>query len=336
MRIRLLLTFAVLCTAFNNIYAQELEGNLNFHGFADNREYARSKRFSETIFGLRVTPSVGLLIDSAHRIRLGVNVMHEFGSPKFSNKADIVAYYQYLKKNWNFYMGAFPREGLISDFPRAIMNDTLNYYRPNVEGMLVKYENENWKQVIFIDWTSRQTATARENFIFGFSGRYKKDAFFVSHYAMMLHNAGPGIPIPDDHIQDNGAAMVKAGVDLSHKTFLDSLTISAGGMMSFERTRTQGGWQTPKGLVVDLSMEYHRFGITNFFYKGEGHHLIMGDKFYTSKTYNRTDLTWRPIIYKNLEGKLALSFHFVDGVIDSQQAFGLRYNLFGSRSLKRK
>lgn len=151
MRIRLLFTFAVLCTAFNNIYAQELEGNLNFHGFADNREYARSKRFSETIFGLRVTPSVGLLIDSAHRIRLGVNVMHEFGSPKFSNKADIVAYYQYLKKDWNFYMGAFPREGLISDFPRAILNDTLNYYRPNVEGMLVKYENENWKQVIFID-----------------------------------------------------------------------------------------------------------------------------------------------------------------------------------------
>lgn len=336
MRIKLLLTVVILCATINTIYAQNLEGNLNFHGFADNREYARSNRFSETIFGMRVSPEVGLLVDSTHRVRIGFNAMHEFGSPKFTNQIDVVAYYQYMKQNWNFYLGAFPRQGLISDFPRAILNDTLNYYRPNVEGMLVKYENANWKEVIFIDWTSRQTATARENFIFGFSGTYKKDVFFVSHYAMMLHNAGPGVPILDDHIQDNGAATVKVGLDLSRRTFLDSLTLNVGGMMSFERTRTVGGWQTPKGLLLEMSMEYHKFGITNSFYKGEGHHLIMGDKFYTSKTYNRTDLTWRPIIYKNLEAKLALSFHFVDGVVDSQQAFGLRYNLFASRSLKRK
>lgn len=336
MRIRLLLIFAVLFTAITDTYAQELEGNLNFHGFADNREYSRSNRFSETIFGMRVSPEVGLLVDSTHRIRIGFNAFHEFGSPKFTTSIAPVAYYQYIKKDWNFYLGAFPRQGLISDFPRAILNDTLSYYRPNIEGMLVKYENENWKQIIFIDWTSRQTATARENFIFGFSGTYKKDLFFVSHHAMMLHNAGPGIPIPNDHVEDNGAASVKVGLDLSKKTFLDSLTLSAGGLISFERVRTVGGWKTPKGMLLELNMEYHKFGIVNSFYKGEGHHLIMGDKFYTAKTYNRTDLTWRPIVYKNLEAKLALSFHFVDGVVDSQQAFGLRYNLFGSKSLKRK
>ncbi|MBC8985563.1 hypothetical protein H9X96_07220 [Pedobacter sp. N36a] len=336
MRIRLLLIFAVLFTAITNTYAQELEGNLNFHGFADNREYSRSNRFSETIFGMRVSPEVGLLVDSTHRVRIGFNAFHEFGSPKFTTSIAPVAYYQYMKKDWNFYLGAFPRQGLISDFPRAILNDTLSYYRPNIEGMLVKYENENWKQIIFIDWTSRQTATARENFIFGFSGTYKKDLFFVSHHAMMLHNAGPGIAIPNDHVEDNGAASVKVGLDLSKKTFLDSLTLSAGGLISFERVRTVGGWKTPKGMLLELNMEYHKFGIVNSFYKGEGHHLIMGDKFYTAKTYNRTDLTWRPIVYKNLEAKLVLSFHFVDGVVDSQQAFGLRYNLFGSKSLKRK
>lgn len=336
MRIRLLLTIAVLFTAITNVYAQELEGNLNFHGFADNREYARSKRFSETIFGMRISPELGLLVDSTHRIRIGFNALHEFGSPKFTNNIAPVAYYQYMKKGWDFYLGAFPRQGLISDFPRAILNDTLNYYRPNVEGMLVKYENENWREVIFIDWTSRQTGTARENFIFGFSGTYKKDLFFVSHYAMMLHNAGPAIPIPDDHVEDNGAANVKVGLDLSKKTFLDSLTVSAGGLVSFERVRSVGGWKTPVGMLLELNMEYHKFGIVNSFYKGQGHHLIMGDKFYTAKTYNRTDLTWRPIVYKNLEAKLALSFHFVDGVVDSQQAFGLRYNISGSRSLRKR
>ncbi|TDQ06347.1 hypothetical protein [Pedobacter metabolipauper] len=335
MRIKILFIILLSITV-NKIYAQEVEGNINIHTFADNREYGKSGRYPQTIFGLRFSPEIGLLLDSTHRIRVGFNALHEFGSPKFTNKIDPVVYYEFLKQNWNFYMGVFPRHNLLSDYPRAVLTDTLNYYRPNVEGMLVKYENENWRQTIFIDWTSRQTATDRENFIFGFSGRYKKGIFFVSHYAMMLHNAGPAIEIPGDHIEDNGAIAVKIGLDLSDKTFLDSLTLNTGGLMSFERTRSVGDWQTPKGVLLEMHAEYHRFGIINSFYSGEGHNLNFGDQFYTAKKYNRTDLIWRPIIYKNIEGKLALSFHFVDGVVDSQQAFGLRYNIGGSKSLRKK
>lgn len=318
-----------------SLQAQELEGNLNLHTFADNREYNKSERFSQTIFGVRFSPEVGLLLDSVHRIRFGFNALHEFGSPKFANKVAPVVYYEYQKQDWNFYMGVFPRHKLLSDFPRAVLTDTLSYYRPNVEGMLLKFENQNWRQLLFIDWTSRQTATDRENFIFGLSGRFKKGIFFASHYAMMLHNAGPAIDIPGDHIQDNGALAVKAGLDLSKRTFLDSLTLNVGGLMSFERTRTIGGWQTPKGLLLEMQMEYKRFGITNSFYTGEGHHINFGDQFYTAKQYNRTDLSWRPKIYKNIEGQFTLSFHFLEGVVDSQQAFGIRYNIMGSKSLKK-
>jgi hypothetical protein len=325
MRIKTLLTVLLLSFVMNKTNAQELEGSLNLHTFADNREYARSSRFSQTIFGIRFSPEIGLLLDSAHRIRIGFNALHEFGSSKFTNKIDPVVYYEFLKQDWNFYMGVFPRQNLLSDYPRAVLTDTLSYYRPNVEGMLLKYENEHWKQLFFIDWTSRQTAMDRENFVFGLSGRFKKDLFFISHYAMMLHNAGPAVPIPDDHVEDNGALAVKAGLDLSGKTFLDSLTFNAGGLMSFERVRTVGGWNTPKGLLLELQMEYHRFGITNSFYKGERHNIKYGDQFYSAKTYNRTDLTWRPKIYKGIEGQFTLSFHFLEGVIDSQQAFGIRY-----------
>ncbi|MEJ2901205.1 hypothetical protein WAE58_02140 [Pedobacter panaciterrae] len=335
MRIKILLTIILLSSAVTKIYSQEIEGNLNIHTFADNREYARSNRFSQTIFGLRFSPELGLLLDSTHRIRVGFNALHEFGSPKFTNKIDPVVYYQFTQQNWNFYMGMFPRRDLLSDFPRAVLNDTLGYYRPNVEGMLLKYENENWKQLLFIDWTSRQTATDRENFIFGLSGRYKKDMFFVSHYAMMLHNAGPAIDIPGDHIEDNGALAVKVGLDFSGRTFLDSLTFNTGGLMSFERERSVGGWKTPKGLLLEMAAEYHRFGVTNSFYKGDGHHIMDGDQFYTAKTYNRLDLSWRPKIYKGIEGKFTLSFHFLDGVIDSQQAFAIRYNIFGSKALRK-
>jgi hypothetical protein len=313
--------------------AQQLEGNLNLHSFMDNREYAHSNRFSQTIFGTRFSPEVGLLIDSVHRIRIGLNALHEFGSSKFTTKVDPVIYYQYEKKNWDFLIGAFPRHNLLDDYPRAIFKDTLAYFRPNVEGMLVKLNTGKGHQTIWIDWTSRQTDIDRETFLFGLSGIYKPGIFFLSHYAMMFHNAGPGIDIPGDHIQDNGAAAIKLGVDLSHRTLLDSLTFNTGALMSFERTRSIGGWETPVGLLFEMHAGYKQFGLTNSFYTGEGHHLIYGDGFYTAKQYNRADFIYTPIRYKNIEGQFVFSFHFLEGVIDNQQAFSLRYNLSGKKSL---
>ena len=314
--------------------AQTIEGNINLHSFADNREYANSNRFSQTIFGARFSPEIGLLIDSAHRIRVGFNAIHEFGSPKFTNEIDPVIYYQYQKKRWDFYIGSFPRHNLLDDYPRAIFKDTLAYYRPNVEGMLVKLNTGKGHQTVWIDWTSRQTDLDRETFLFGLSGIYKPGRFFISHHAMMFHNAGPGISIPGDHIQDNGAAALKFGLDLSDRTALDSLTINAGPVISFERTRSIGDWETPAGFMLEMHAGYKRFGITNSFYSGKGHNLIYGDQFYTAKQYNRTDLTFTPIRHKNIEGKFIFSFHFLEGDIDNQQAFSLRYNLSGSKTVK--
>jgi hypothetical protein len=323
----------ILCLSTFSVKAQNLEWDLNFHTFADNREYGKSERYSQTIFGARFAPEIGIQLDTMHRFRAGFNVLHEFGSSKFIGQSTPVLYYQFAIKNIDFYMGLFPRHNLLSDFPRGLLNDTLNYYRPNVEGMLFKYQNEKVRQTVWIDWTSRQTATDRETFLFGISGTYKPSAFFISHYAYMFHNAGPAIEIPGDHLQDNGAAVVQLGLDLSRRTALDSLTIAAGGMMSFERTRHVTGWETPKGALITIHAGHKRFGITNTFYSGEGHNLIYGDKFYTAKTYNRSDLSWTPILYKNIEGKFTLSFHFLEGVIDNQQAFGLRYKFGGKKDL---
>ena len=328
------LSVLVILASFSAI-SQQLEGNINFHTFADNREYAKSDRFSQTIFGARLSPEIGVLIDSTHRIRIGLNAFHEFGSPRFATKVDPVIYYQYQKQSWNFYMGVFPRVNLLDDYPRVVFNDTLTYYRPNVEGMMVKLNTGKGYQTVWIDWTSRQTDLARETFLFGLSGYFKSGIFFASHYAMMFHNAGPGINIPGDHIQDNGAAAIKLGVDLSDLTALDSLTFNTGGIMSFERTRSISDWKTPAGILLEMHAGYRKFGITNSLYLGEGHNLVYGDQFYTAKKYNRTDLSYTPIRYKNIEGKFTFSLHFLEGVIDNQQAFSLRYNIGGKKSVNR-
>ena len=99
----------------------------------DNREYKDYVSRSNTYSGTRLALDLGLNLDSNNHFIVGVNALHEFGSRRFM-KVDPVAYYNYTNKNWNFNLGAFSREGLISDYPRALLNDTLRYYRPNVQG----------------------------------------------------------------------------------------------------------------------------------------------------------------------------------------------------------
>ncbi len=331
-----ILTFLTLLNT--TLKAQVLEGNLNMFGFLDNREYARSHRKSQTIFGNRISPELGLKLDSFNRIRFGFNALYEFGSQKhtFFDSVDPVIYYEFQKQKWNFFIGSFPRLNLLTDYPRGLLKDTLNYYRPNVEGMLAKYETPDFRETVWLDWTSRQTNLDKETFLFGLSGRYQPGIFFLSHYAYMFHNAGAAIPIPGDFLQDNGGAQVEVGLDLSHHTLLDSLTVSGGIMVSFERTRAlSSSFDIPKGFVSDIYAGYKRFSVQNTFYSGEGHHLIYGDPFYTAKTYDRIDLGWAPIKSRNLEGRFVFSYHFLEGVSDNQQAFFLRYNISGSKSLKR-
>src|SRR5690606_24248676 len=96
-----------------------LEWDFGFFGFADNHEYSASDRDSPTLIGLQFSPEVGLLVDSTHRVRFGANILHEFGSSKISSKINPTIYYNYTKKSINFYMGVFPRVGLVDGFSRA-------------------------------------------------------------------------------------------------------------------------------------------------------------------------------------------------------------------------
>src|SRR5690606_16035598 len=112
-------------------------------------------------------------IDSTHRIVAGANFLQEFGDQKFLKDLSPILYYQYVNSKWNFYVGSFPRQNLLDDYPRALLNDTLNYFRPTVEGILAKYEYKGLRQTLWIDWTGKQTKVDREKFLFGISGKYQ-------------------------------------------------------------------------------------------------------------------------------------------------------------------
>lgn len=309
-----------------------LDVNVNGLGFMDNREYSAFVERSRTYFGARIALDFGInLADSTHHFRFGANGIHEFGEKPYMSRINPIVYYQYTKKGWQFDIGAFPRQGLIDDYPRALLNDTLRYFRPNIEGMLARYETEFGFENIWIDWVSRQTATDREQFIFGLSGRYIPTpgrAFYVSHYFQLLHDAGPAVSIPNDRIRDNGAGQLRLGFDFSHRTFLDSLTLEAGGMISLERTRAEGGFKIPKGALASVYLGWKRFALRDELYVGQGHTVSYGDSFFERKRYNRLDLSWAPFVAGGVQGKFVFSFHQSPGhLADSQQAFFLTFDL---------
>ncbi|SEL06335.1 hypothetical protein [Parapedobacter koreensis] len=327
---RPLFLFFFLLAVTGKSHAQDIGWNVHFHGFADNREYAKSNRYSQSILGVRIAPEINLSMDSIHFLHGGVNFLHEFGSAETTAK-DIIPtiYYNYKQKGHDFYIGMFPRKDLLNGYHRALLNDTLNYYRPNIEGMLWRYQNSAFHQQLWIDWTSRQTETAREQFMVGLSGRVDMNFLYLSHNVTLWHDAGRKNNTDENErpVRDNGAAMAKLGTDLSGLSFLDSLDISAGGIIAYDRLRGIYGWRTPKGFIADVYAEYRKIFIANTFYKGEKLDIAYGDRFYTADFYDRLELGWKPLQYKGLEGKFTLSFHFTRGAIDNQQQFSLQYNL---------
>jgi hypothetical protein len=319
----LLLTFAAKAQ-------QSVDVNFNGFSFLDNREYKAFTERSRTYSGTRLALDFGLNLDSLNHFVVGINGIHEWGAQPYFLRVDPVAYYKFESSKWLFNAGMFPRAGLLSDYPRAILNDTLMYYRPNVEGLLTRYQGAHGNITIWLDWVSRQTNTDREQFLFGFSGKYQPSLtgpLYLAHYFFLLHDAGPAIAIPDDHIRDNGAAQVKLGANFSHKTFLDSLSIEAGGMLSLERTRGLDGFQKPTGFVANAYLSYKRFALFDEFYKGDGHHITFGDAYYEKSTYNRLDIIYTPFLYKGLTGQFILSLHNTLGYSSNQQAFRLIYDI---------
>lgn len=339
MKKALYLFILILTIAGRSAFGQDVDIHFNGSIFFDNREYKEFPERSRTYSGTRLALDVGLNLDSANHFVAGINALHEFGGNPFFRRVNPVAYFKHNGKNWLFYGGMFPRENLLTDYPRAMLNDTLRYFRPNVEGLLTRFSSSHVTETVWIDWVSRQTNVDREQFLFGFSGKYKpalKGPLYLAHYFFLLHDAGPAVPIPNDHIADNGAAQVKLGLDLSHKTILDSLSFEAGGMLSLERVRGVDGFQKPAGFVANAYLSYKRFALFDEFYTGDGHNIVFGDSYYQRKTYNRLDIIYTPFLFKGISGQFILSLHNTPGYFSNQEAFRLSYDLGRKRVVKIK
>lgn len=324
-RVIAILTF-FCCSIASISNAQQIGLEVDFFGYADNREYKSVYTEDKTFFGAILSPKLYFALDSNHRIYGGLHYNQDFGMHgENKERVSPIAYYNFKNKNIDFALGLMPRHKRLADVPRMVLADTFMYDRPNMEGMYFAFQNRYIKQAIYIDWLSKQSPQHRERFVVGLSGKYTFGNFYVADDALLYHNALTSNEEIEEHIQDNGVALLRVGADLSRKTFLDSLTIDAGMAIGFDRVRTEYDLRVAKGFISNLHLGYKQFFLSNTLYLGEAQNLPNGDSFYHRDTYNRLDLGWAPFRKGNLEGRFTASFHFAPDQVSNQQAFTLRY-----------
>jgi hypothetical protein len=327
---RRFLSILLIAGAFTSyLHSQKFEWLAGFDGFLDNREYF-TINMPQTIFGSRLRAEIGGSLSGTHRLRAGINYLYEFGSEIDGHKPDLTLYYEYHDHGVRLYAGAFPRRELLR-FPMALLSDTLHYYRPNMEGLYAGYEWDWGRQNVFLDWTSRQTLTRHERFMAGTSGKLYFRDLFLSNYFVMSHFAGTAAYDPDHSLRDNMGYSVDLGVDISGKTFLDSICFRAGILGSLDRTRVHGdGWHTPLGFLGQASMVFKFAGLSAIVYAGEGQVLLYGDPFYRLPGYTRLDLFVLPFRSGPVHLKIDIGLHFAEGQVDYSQQFCLTFDLGGT------
>jgi hypothetical protein len=310
-----------------SLKAQNFIWKIGYFGFMDNREYYNKYVNDQTIFGSRISGALGFSINDNNMIMAGIDFLYEFGSKGNLQVPDMILYYNGRRKNLDFYLGAFPRNHNLN-MPMALMIDTFQYFRPNVEGSLLSFKSSSFSHNIWIDWTGRQSYNRREAFLVGFSGYYKKKMFLYCHHFIMSHLAHSMQNIPEEHIRDNGAYSVMLGLDFKSLIHIDSLSLYAGFLGSYDRIRGIYDFRLPFGWISELDAEYKGFGLHATLYSGESQSIISGDGFYKSTFYTRTDAFYM-LTSSNIQGKLQFSFHFLPDVVDLSMSLVIHAQLDG-------
>ncbi|MCP9610767.1 hypothetical protein [Coprobacter tertius] len=337
MRRYIYITVFLLTLPFGKIGAQDLLWNVDFTGFFDNREYKFSKQLSQTFFGTRLSPEIGIgVLNNKHRIMAGASWIQPFGANKRESSVDFTAYYRYQQPDFCMSFGAFPRTQLIESLPEVLQYDSLTYFRPNIMGALFQYIGKKGFAELYIDWRQMQTENRREAFIIVGSGRWQPGLFFLGGHAVMNHLARSKNAGPDQSVMDDMVLYPYVGVDFARLTPLSELSLKAGYLLSLERHRGIGVWHHPQGFISELKVQWRFIGVKNTLYAGGeqmpfydsfGSQLNQGDPFYRSKFYNRTDIYCYIFHNRYVNCKASFNLHATSENISSQQQLTVRFYL---------
>ena len=318
--------------------SQDFIWKANVYSFFDNKEFGQSEyKIPQTMSGVQAASEIGIRFDSVHIISGGVNIIHKFGSKTAVDNLYPTIYYEFNKNPYRFMMGAFPRDAALNKYPQVFFQDSISYFRPNINGFFWEISRKNSYFNLWLDWTSQISATERETFFVGFSGRYNTGIFYLQHFNYMFHYAKNLDSVVETFINDNALMLTSIGLNLSELTFLDQLDINAGWLAGIERSRAEdAGWVNNNGFLMETRLAYKRIGIFNTLYLGKSqmkfytnhsNKLYWGDPIYRAGNYNRSDFYIDFIKNSKVQLKLAYSLHFAEKNVYHEQLLKVKIAL---------
>lgn len=262
----------------------------------DNREYYKSS-FSEsmTIFGARLTPSIGVEMGNPwrnmkHKLMLGIDIMKDFGnSPVSSSLAgsdadegsirqvngdlfrEITMFYNMEgrvgKTDISLYAGIFPRKMTGGNYSDVFFSDSLKFYDNNLEGILFKLERPRFRFEVGCDWFGKKADIRKEKFMIFSAGQgWITPELSLGYAGYMYHFAGS---YSAEGVVDNILLNPYANLDLSRRTRLQTLSFKLGYVQALQHDRVfVGHYVLPSGGEFDFNVSNWNVGIHNRLFYG--------------------------------------------------------------------
>lgn len=319
--------------------------------YFDNREYYRTPwQTSQTIFGVRLAPEVGVQIadstESVHKLMAGVSYNQPFGASWGETAVKPTVYYRIETKGFDLNFGFVPYRYLKETLPEYLLSDSISYYNANIQGALFQYESDKGYVSLLADWRGMYSYSTREAFRIIASGQYKYNYLQVGGYAMLNHLANSH---QTNCVYDDIMVNPYVGVDLGKVTPLDSFNIRLGYIGGFQRERATETSYFTHAVNAEVYLRWRFLGFKQSLYYGDSLYplynkqkttLNLGDPWYRSKLYSRSDIFI--YFYNNRFVNCFFSFniHVNElGEFNSQQQVVAQFNLgrvFDKKSPKLK
>lgn len=270
--------------------------DVDFEMKFDNRELYRSDfSNSMTIFGARLTPSVGIVIPQDelslnHRIMLGIDVMKDFGaspiSPDLAGPGsdeaagrltnldlfrEMTLYYK-LERNTEktgleLYAGVFPRKAAEGNYSEAFFSDSLKFYDNNLEGLLIKVRRPRGYWEVGCDWLGQKGQVRKEKFmVFSAGESFVANSLHIGYAAYMYHFAGS---TKARGVVDNILLNPYVKFDLGRQMGLQMFEMRLGWLQAMQHDREfVGHYVFPGGGEFDLDVRNWNVGIHNRLFYG--------------------------------------------------------------------
>lgn len=294
--------------------------NVDAAVWLDNREYWGPWQRDQTLFGLRLSPEIGVGFTDKecgeHRLMAGFHYIQPMGGNWQDVRFVPTVYYQYKFKGLTMNLGEIPYKNFIRQLPDFLRYDSIAYARPNIQGALVQYQSRHGFVEAMLDWRGKKKIDQREMFRVTIDGEYSYQGlfrYFVGGVAQVNHKANHARPTHREGVCDDNCVAPNIGIDFSAPTPLDVLMIRASYIFGYQRQRKLDVLYMPQGVMFEFMINWRWLGLKNTFYYGDnlmpfyclyGADLYQGDPFYQSTIYNRTDF------YVYLLHKSFINFYF--------------------------